>query len=250
MKKNRLDALPQEYFEYKISNVQKPFKQNLLAFLLLYLLLFMFVATNYVEGEVPFCVTISKALWGGLCVIYGMISIFYNVKKGRVSVYILLTIVAMGLFVIAYWMVISHFAIVLCCLAGGNTLDPTKTNLVFLLSVILLLAGVVLYIMVYCRIKKRIIQGEYKKGGKGFWDNHTRKKQLQQIAATAAPICMVFSSVSVFLSKFWKITWDNAYTPILAVAAPLLVAAMFIPLSYGNAISMMRVYYNRRFRES
>lgn len=247
MKTNLLDTVPTSHFDQIIAKLPPRLKQNLLAPVFICLFLFLFIPTNYVEGDAPLYVAVSKYLWLFFCLAYGFVCLFYNVKIGKPATYTFLTMVGLSLLSVELWLIISHFAIVLCCSAGGGSLDPTKTAVVSSLSLLLLLAGLLINIYIYHRLKKRVIMGCYQKSGKGFWDNQGRKNTYLKVIGILAPVCMSFSTASILVSRFWRITWDESYIPIVAVVGPILIIVLFLPFAYANAITLIRIYYYRRF---
>lgn len=248
--KHSLDIIPQDYFEYKIGEEQPRRKQSLWVIFIISLAFIAIAPTNFMSGEVPEYLNIIKYVFLGLCAILFIFCISYNTKNGSAVLFHFLSMYSSWIFVLSLWIFISQFSIIVCCSGGGNSLDPKKTTLVSIISLFVLLIGVLIYLYFYFRLRKRIMQGHYRKGGKGFWDNHERKKTLLRVLAVAAPVSMSFSTASIFLGRFWGITLNEAHVPIVAIITPLLMVMIFLPFAYLNAVEMLRIYYIKRFGQT
>jgi hypothetical protein len=250
MQRTNLDALSQEFFLHKFT-LESPARRPATLWLFFGLILFPLVLIS-VGGsdDFPKYVNITSYVISSLHFLSIVPCIFFSSKQRinrHLQGFISTTIVVTWLFQVEVWMTITIFGMALTCTDGGNLVDPGKGGVAFVAALAVLLSGVITQIFMYRRMERRILDGHFRKGGKGFWGDWKHKDTISSIIAIVAPLLMLFGAASVFISKFWTITWDKAYAPAAMVVAPLLAYSMFFICTYGNTFLFIRKYYIKRF---
>ena len=250
MRQNKLNTLSQEYFAHKFT-LESPSRRPLTLWAFFGLILFPLVLLS-VGGsdDFPRYVNISSYAISALHGLFIIPCIFFSSKKRinrHLQGFISSVIVVSWLFQLEIWMTITILGMALTCTDGGNLVDPGKGIIAFVAALAVLLSGVITQILMYRRMKRRILEGHFQKGGKGFWGDWKYKDMISALIAVIAPMLMSLGSASRLISRFWSVKWDTAYAPLAMIVAPLLAYAMFFICSYGNTYLFIRKYYIKRF---
>lgn len=242
---SKLNALPQEYFARKIADPQRVTPSLLFGMFFGFLFSLLFVATNYLDGEPTLPVIIPRMIFLIPLAVYFLLCIAFLFTKKNQLFYLFLSTFAMQLFLMDFWLIISQFALVVHATRGGNSLKPELSYIVLAVSLFVLLGIVAIYIYSFLRVRKRIIQGHYRKDGLGYWDNHLLKSMLLGILAVIGPPCM---ALPMFVRRHeLSITWDSPLVPVFTAVLVVLILILAYAFAYGTAIHIMKMYYIKRF---
>ena len=251
MRQNSLDSLSQDFFflagfPVKLSEL-KP-----LSPLIPLGLLFLPAMSSVVGASDDFPIYINVCCYAiiAIHVINIFQCIYFRSRKRiarHVQGYFVFNLMFTWIFQLEMWLFFTVMGMALTCTDGGNIVDPGKGLIAFVVALAVLISGIITHVLMYRRMKRRINEGHFRKGGKGLWGDWKYKEMIKVILAALAPIGPLIGSSAVLISKFWTIRWDDAYAPFEMVATPLLAFALFPVFAYTNAYVPVQMYCARRF---
>ena len=250
MKHNSLDGLSQDFFVHKLTS-DSPARRPITVWLFFGLVFFPLVLLSVGASDgFPGYINLSSYAISALHGLYIIPCIFFS-SRNRIARFlqgfITATMYGSLLFQLEFWMTVTILGMALTCTSGGNVVDPAKGYVAFALALMVLFFGIITNVLMLRRMKCRILAGHFQKNGSGFWGDRRQKKRVIYVLTVIAPVLMSFGSASVFIGKFWNITWDEAYAPLAMIIAPLLAYALLFVCAYGNTYLFVRKYYVKRF---
>lgn len=129
--------------------------------------------------------------------------------------------------------------------------------MIFISMVLLLLEGIVLHILFYRRMKRRVLEGHFEERGRGFWGKGKFINVVIILVVAYAPAVLAISRGILFLRRAEVITFDlsdiDAPTAVMrSIAMILLVLVMnviFVLIGYKISRTIVGMYCYGRFGE-
>ena len=145
------------------------------------------------------------------------------------------------------WMTLTFFGMALTSYERGRV-DPLKGAIAFAVASTVLVCGAITYILLLRRMKQKIIEGQFRHGGGGFWGKSPKAIKLKVIVIIASSVIMAIYPVAIVIGKLTRgVVWNYDYAPVAAFIIPLFTYGVFFLFGYLNAICIIRKYYVKRF---
>lgn len=120
-------------------------------------------------------------------------------------------------------------------------------NAVYIGAAVLLVADIVLNIVFWEVMKRKIIEGAFKENGKGFFGDIKNKGKRIYIFERVGRVIMTMCLAFIPLSRFLDIRWDTMWNPVLAVVLIAMMIALWLVLAYADALLLGRAHYVGKF---
>lgn len=255
MKKNKLDELPEEYFELLLKDMPD-FSVKTLWYILYLFFIFtiVFNPTLYIEVPVANIVLIVLRI---IMIIWIIICLIFNSKDKVMRhkpIQLSLSLIGLALVRIMLLQVIVLNSARMYSDSWDHP-DPVATNLLHGIGAAILVEEFMVNILAWRHTKKCIIAGEFKKGGRGFFGEYKgRVNSVWGIVDRISPIALLLSIAGIPLMKIldffgFYIDGHENYM-IIASLLFLLYHILLYLFAYGDATSLAKVYYLKRFEEN
>lgn len=268
--KNKLDELPDEYFESLTplrfrKNTNSVFHdtentglRNTSAGIFFWLILFLsmlFESMAFTTKVDIFIVNfVSKSLWI-ITILWLFPCMFFSSKK-RTAKYeaACMTFIGIG-FTLFRLTLLQFIAFFSASLYSNDCFDILSTNIIYGVAGVILIEELAVNILAWKRTEKCIIAGNFKKDGNGFLGLFGKHSGLVvkifAIAAIVSPVVMSLSRLSIFLGKSSDIHIDGHKYCIPIIILLIVVYHCFIYIfAFGNMRLVASIYYHKRFVQS
>lgn len=251
--KYSIDSLPQEYFERELSHVASGANPGGTLWGALFVNTFFLMATPSVlispEIFPPYVYWCGMGLCFLLFAYLILCILFGSKKRSRRHLIACMTssIIGFSLFQLTLWLFSAEMAMIGTCMGMGARIDVSGSIVVMIIALIVLSEGIIINFVMWYKVKQRITEGHYKKGGGGLWGSWNHKDTALAVIASICPVLLSVSRFAVPLGKLWNGEANEALTPIMSIIFPLLLSILFFVFSYGNAMLILRIYCIKKF---
>ena len=118
---------------------------------------------------------------------------------------------------------------------------------VYISAAVMLVIDIVLNIVFWKVVKRKTVEGAFKKSGKGFFGDIKNKGKIssaiQIICRYGMTLCLAF----IPLSRFLDFSWDTVLNPLLGVVAAAVALALTVTFAYADALIFGRAHYVKKF---
>lgn len=135
-------------------------------------------------------------------------------------------------------------------LLSGGFLDEDAVPVIigaYIGAAVLLVVDIVLNIVFWNVLKRKIVEGAYKQGGVGFFSGVKNRKKKSAIISTVAGIGMSACLAFITLSRFLELDWEDAWNPIIVVIITLVLLVLSLVFAYADALLLGRAHYVKKF---
>jgi hypothetical protein len=249
--KQSLNSLPKEYFLKDFHSYSEPYPSGNLWFLFCFLGVFLlFIPSVFALPEMfpRYVVWFGR----GLALLYAsyiILCIAFDSKKKALRhpiAYLISLIIGLSMFLLFLWLFLSE----LYMMGMGWKVESVGNVIVTIAALVVLIEGVVIHLLMFRKVKKKIFEGCFKSNGGGLKNNFAIP--IIRISRIAVGVMLVLLAILFVLSilssfKFYDMS-DSIIVAFLATVLYLLVLnVMFLVFSLLNVMLIIQAYCIKRF---